>query len=71
MGGPLGSAVGSTGTSNNSGNGVNNGNQSGKNMNNAESNPVGPFVQCLLPNEKKVHFIPAFFCELKKGKYHY
>ncbi len=36
----------------------------------AESTPVGPFVQCQLP-DKSIEFMPAFFCELKKGKYHY
>ncbi|WP_170064491.1 hypothetical protein [Photobacterium phosphoreum] len=36
----------------------------------AENSPTGPFVECQLQNGN-VEFIPAMFCEIKKGKYHY
>ncbi len=36
----------------------------------AESNPTGPFVECLLPSGQ-IEFMPVMFCEIKKGKYHY
>ncbi len=36
----------------------------------AGSNPAGPFVECMLPSGN-IDFIPAMFCEIKKGKYHY
>ncbi len=38
--------------------------------NNAGSKPAGPFVECLLPSGA-IEFMPAMFCEIKKGKYHY
>lgn len=36
----------------------------------AENSPTGPFVECQLQNGN-VEFMPAMFCEIKKGKYHY
>lgn len=36
----------------------------------AENNSSGPFVECLLPSGN-IEFIPAMFCEIKRGKYHY
>lgn len=36
----------------------------------AANNPVGPFVECMLPSGN-IEFMPAMFCEIKKGKYHY
>ncbi|MCG3885695.1 hypothetical protein I3271_13550 [Photobacterium leiognathi] len=36
----------------------------------ATNNPTGPFVECLLPSGN-IEFIPAMFCEIKHGKYHY
>ncbi|WP_163921223.1 hypothetical protein [Photobacterium sp. Alg240-V54] len=36
----------------------------------AGNNPTGPFVECQLQNGN-IEFMPAMFCEIKKGKYHY
>ena len=32
------------------------------------SSPAGPFVECQLQNGN-IEFMPAMFCEIKKGKY--
>lgn len=36
----------------------------------ANNNPAGPFVNCKLPSGD-IEFMPAMFCEIKKGKYHF
>ena len=34
----------------------------------AGNSPAGPFVECQLQNGN-IEFMPAMFCEIKKGKY--
>lgn len=36
----------------------------------ATNSPTGPFVECLVPSGE-IEFMPAMFCEIKKGKYHF
>ncbi|MCG3885694.1 hypothetical protein I3271_13545 [Photobacterium leiognathi] len=40
------------------------------NNNSAQSSTSGPRVECLLPNGD-VDYIPAMFCKIKYGKYHF
>ncbi|MGF1726687.1 hypothetical protein [Photobacterium nomapromontoriensis] len=36
----------------------------------AQNNPTGPFVDCKLPSGD-IEYMPAMFCEIKKGKYQF